>query len=328
MNTAKCTYFFIILISISGCKNNNPISDSSAPAILDHEHFEIINIDPQKSILLKTDDFVNSINFIPLETTIDSEFSEISQIASIDDRYIILDKNTSQILFFTKKGKFLKKISPGNDESPNSYKKILYFTIDKYNKKIYFNDLDSFNKFEFDLDGNLLRVYPKEGIDYHIRENHNINEYQLSYFAYRGFQINKEAPSNIKIFKGEALVHAYLPFDATIINREDTYGSSNYFFDSDSLVFFSKPYSYNIYCFDDLGGMARAFQFRFPNQLCIPEDFTTNPLYSKKRKQFIKNNGKKYIWLLIFSKQAKIFYSGWLVEPIRISFYIIYRQDL
>ncbi|MEC3879731.1 6-bladed beta-propeller [Parapedobacter sp. 10938] len=291
MACTNYVYYIPLFIFIIGCKNHNPKSLSEE--VNNRQDFKTIDIQPQKSISLKTDDFINAVHFVSLETTEESEFSEITQLESLIDRYIILDKTTNQILFFSKEGKFLKKISPDDDALPMPYEKVVDFALDHQNKKLYFNDLHSANIFEFSLNGDFLRVYEKKEIDYNIRENHHVNEYQLSYLAFRKSDRNQENPHNIIVFKDNQIRRQYLPFDASIINRDDVYGANNYFFESGHLVFFVKPYSENIYCFDESGEMFRAFRFNFPNHLNIPNDFTQNEKYSKKRKLFVKKNGAK-----------------------------------
>jgi len=253
----------------------------------------MINIDPQQSISLRTSDFVESVQFIALETIQGSELSEIAQIESLSDRYIILDRNTSQILFFTKEGKFLKKISPDSKGLPYRYKKIPCFTIDRAQKKIYFNDLESSYKFEFNLDGIFLRMYPKDKIDYLIRESHYLNDFRINYFAYKSSPEKEKMPHNIVVFKDDALMHSYLPFNPTVIDRYDVYGSNRYFFESSDKLFFTKPYDETVYCFDDSGEMLQAFRFKFPDSLRIPKDFTSSLEYLGGRKSFIKKNSNK-----------------------------------
>src|SRR5690606_31741942 len=107
---------------------------------------------------------------------------------------------------------------------------------------LYFNDLQSANKFEFNLDGSFLQMQPKEKIDYNIRESHYLDSCRISYFAYRTSPGQQATPYNVTVFKDNVAEHSYLPFDAAVINRDDVYGTNSYFFESEGVLFFSKPY--------------------------------------------------------------------------------------
>ena len=301
MRFRKYTCSIIILFFIISCTNNT-VSDID---VSDHEDFYDLYIDPTENASLRTKDFVDSIQFIPLETTNESEFSEIVQIEALPERYIILDKNTSEILFFNKQGRFIKKISPQSKELPTPYKNIAYFAIDRIDNKLYFNDLESMNKYEFTLDGNFIGLDKKKEIDYTIREIHYLNGYRLSYFGYRSFLKDQKKSHNVAVFKDDGVIKSYLSFDASKINRDDVYGSRKYFHRSDGSLFFTLPYDANVYGFSDSGEMFRAFHFDFPNRLSIPQDFTTHKKYFKKRKRFIKENGNKIYLITDFYKMDR-----------------------
>lgn len=266
------------------------------------EGFERVDLDPEKAKVLKTGNFVDSIEFIPLETTAQSEFAEIAQLECVNDKYLILDKNTNQIFFFTKKGKFIRKISPNDNGMPFPFKKVVHFNIDKPAGRLYFDDIQSKNVFEFDLDGNFLKVYEKNREDYKIREQYHSKDYLIKYFAYKSLSDGGELSYNIKVRKDNGAEDVYLPFDAAVIDRQDVYGVNRYFFESGDRLFFVMPYDQNIYCFDGLGPMRRAFEFKFPDNLGLPESFTTDPKYKGLRKQFLKEHESSIYSITDFSK--------------------------
>lgn len=289
MKVTTYAYLLIPIFFLLGCEGKVPNSSE----IRDHESFQELNITPEKSISLKTQDFIDTVQFIPLETTKESEFSEVSQIECLPDRYIILDKSTSQILFFNKDGKFIAKISSDNSKLPVSYEKIVDFTVDRYKKKVYFSDLYSTNVFEFSLNGDFLNVSKKSNLDYAVRENHHIHDQRIRYLSYKAPADNQGAPYNLTVFKDDAILRTYLPFDTAVIDRNDVYGAKNYFFESGDVLFFTMPYSEEVYRFDKSGEISRAFHFTFPEQLRIPKDFTKSEQYKGQRKRFLKDNGDK-----------------------------------
>lgn len=281
-----------------GCQND--LHNTSN--IVEAEEFEKIDLNPVKATVLKASDFVDSIEFISLETTAESEFAEIAQLESVNDKYVILDKNTSQIFFFTKDGKFINKISPNDTRLPFSFKKVIHFNIDRSADRLYFDDIQSQNIFEFNLEGKFLKVYKKDHEDYKIRELHHFKNYLIRYFAYKSLSNNVGLSYNIMVRKHNGIENTYLPFDASIIDRQDVYGVNRYFFESEQQLFFAMPYDQNVYCFDNLGEMHRIFEFEFPNDFSLPKSFVTNSKYTNIRKQFLKESEKKIYSITDFSK--------------------------
>lgn len=61
--------------------------------------------------------FFNDIEYIPLETTKESLFGEITEMALTSDSYVVYDWDTKSILFFNKNGRFLRKRTFSSDAS-------------------------------------------------------------------------------------------------------------------------------------------------------------------------------------------------------------------
>src|SRR5690606_21767460 len=80
----------------------------------------IVRIDPQSAKGGKVLDIFDSVSYIPLETTKESQFGEINQLIVTEENYIILDNRTTNcILIFTKDGKFKAKINKWKGHSPD-----------------------------------------------------------------------------------------------------------------------------------------------------------------------------------------------------------------
>jgi hypothetical protein len=56
-------------------------------------------------------DYLDSIEYIPLETSKTSLFGNISQLLITDSSFVISDEDTKSILFFSLSGKFIKRVS-------------------------------------------------------------------------------------------------------------------------------------------------------------------------------------------------------------------------
>jgi len=84
---------------------------------------------------------------------------------------------------------------------------------------------------------------------------------------------------------------SYLHFDPAIINDNDIYGATKYFFKSTEQLLFSRPYDYTIYSFDHAGKMNKYLDISLPKERSIPQDFLTNSKYTNKRRAYTNNHG-------------------------------------
>lgn len=74
-----------------------------------------LRIDPSNAFGGTVSNYFSKIDYIPLETNKQSLFGDISQLLVTDSSYVIFDRDTRSVLFFTKEGKFINKINTGND---------------------------------------------------------------------------------------------------------------------------------------------------------------------------------------------------------------------
>ncbi|WP_257670429.1 6-bladed beta-propeller [Parapedobacter tibetensis] len=267
-----------------------------------------VNIRPDKHVSLNTKDFIDSVQYIALETTHESEFGEISQIQIAGDFFVILDKFTNEILFFRKNGGFVRKISAQNDDIPIPFKSILKFTIDTENEILSFPDALSPYIYEFDLLGNFIKTRKKEPVDYTIRESHYLNTFKIDYFSYDNSMAKKPQGRSITVTENGRENASYLYFDPSVIDQDDVYGARKYFFQSTEQLLFSRPYDYTIYTFGDNGEMNAYLQISLPENLRIPSDFLTSNKYSSKRRAYTNDNKSRVYLITDVYKTGKILY--------------------
>jgi len=276
---------------IGACTNGNErkIGDQTS----DHSNVREVYIQPNKKMSLHTKDFIASVQYIPLETTDESEFGDISQIQIVGDYYLILDKLANEILFFRKNGDFVKKISAKNEDIPLPFKRISNFTVDTKSEILSFPDASAPLVYEFDLLGNFKKTRDKAPIDYTIHESFYLNKYKIDYFSYdHPISDNAQTP-NITISENSRALKSYLYFDPASIDQEDVYGAEKYFFKSTGHLLFSRPYDYTIYSFEDTGEMNPYLQISLSQELRLPSDFLTSSKYINQRRAYTNTN--KYI---------------------------------
>lgn len=159
MNNSKLFYLFILGTCLWGC--SQPNNKKGITIDLDN------NV--QKEILFSS--FVDSISYIPLETTDDCLIGTIHDIIISDSIIFLLNGEQNCIFFFDRKGNYLRKIDrPG--PGPGEYTIINQIT---YNEKKKCLAIASNKILEFDQNGSFIREFntPFYASDLHLLNNGN-----------------------------------------------------------------------------------------------------------------------------------------------------------
>ncbi|MFY0255136.1 6-bladed beta-propeller [Chitinophaga sp. 30R24] len=254
-----------------------------------------LRIDPTNASGGNASDIFEDIKYIPLETTSESQFSNISQFDIFNGRYIILDHATNCILIFKEDGKFLSKIKGKRNTI------IHKFVINKWLGEIGYID----NTFQIlticDIDGKFIRQ--QDISDIKILGIFNSN------FAYLGpdvvvsYDPYRDIKKGSKYFQpySRALIR-YAKSNASVLATGFHYGEEEAKIDVvspptspltnygiDTAYFFVKPYSFNIYTITP-NTINYSYHLAFPANIALPSDFLTNKLYTGKREEFIKTH--------------------------------------
>lgn len=149
--------YLLLLSLLIGC---SPVSKT-----------EISDID-KISLQLKEENYkmnlseiVDSIAYIPLETTEKSLLGDIDRmIVTEAGEYLIVDKEiASVLLLFTSEGKFVRQIGIKGD-APEEYIKIE--DVAYYNRKVYIWDSANRKILEYNMNGELLNIYKSNYVAY------------------------------------------------------------------------------------------------------------------------------------------------------------------
>jgi len=123
---------------------------------------ENITVADGRGIILNMSDFIDSVFYVPLQTTSNSLIGKIDKIYQDENTIIIVDKDVAKAIFiFDNAGKFLSKISKLG-EGPDEYKTITDVTVDFSEKKVEVLDNVKRKIFSYDFKGTLKNVlsYP------------------------------------------------------------------------------------------------------------------------------------------------------------------------
>ncbi|MGF7081392.1 6-bladed beta-propeller [Mucilaginibacter sp. UYCu711] len=268
-----------------------------------------IRLDPGSAI---TDEPISSIvetvTYLPLQTTPASLFGEISQLEATDKYYIIWDEISNSIVFFDKKGEYVTKITNTDKTVETPYKKIDHFAVNESKNELIFNDRYSMLMYYYTLDGKFIKSIQKPSyIGNSYSSFKNYNAYYQSY--------NHENLANLKIPANNLLLvddsgkaKTYLPYDTIAIKSQyGLYGiDRNFFNNQNGVIYFLNNYDYNIYTIDSFGRVTVKYRFVMPAVNTFPDDFMTNKNYDDKRKAYTDADNRVIYTLTDFFQRENV----------------------
>jgi len=135
-----------------------------------YDEVQTIRFDPQQAFGGDVSELIDSVQYIPLETTKESTFGAITNLQVNDRYFVFFDADTKAIYVFSKGGKFVGKINklPVDGWDKSDFYPFSQFTFDKKNDDIYviFNDRKAHRKWLllFNVTGHFIRKIDFTGI--------------------------------------------------------------------------------------------------------------------------------------------------------------------
>nr|WP_184547876.1 6-bladed beta-propeller [Mucilaginibacter sp. FT3.2]MBB6232784.1 hypothetical protein [Mucilaginibacter sp. FT3.2] len=266
----------------------------------DTDHFKTVRIDPANAIGGNVSDVFDQVNYIPLETTPESLFGNISQLEIVNDYYIILDYNTNSILVFTLNGKFHAKIKGSNSTIykflVNRWTNQIVYTRDNYQSMTYCDFDGKVIKTQKNMDqNNLPIIFPSS---YFISPDQLISYYPYSDMDTLSKYYQPYTRSLLRFSKTEGNVYEIgMPYTKAETKIDVTHIGIGPLttFGNDTSFFFAKPYTFTLYTVTP-HSIKLVYKFIFPLLTSIPPDFVSNPANNLKRVSFLQKNQE-----LIFS---------------------------
>jgi len=251
-----------------------------------------IRIDPFSAKLDEpASDYFSSVKYLPLQTTKESAFEEISQMEVTSKHYIIWDEISNCILFFNKSGRFVYKITNKDKSNDKPFKKIGGFAVNESKNELVFDDVHSRYMYIYTLQGKFIKVSEKPKYNgSSFSSLGNIYVYFENYHAEETREINK-TPYNLILEKDNKELAFFLPYDTTALNYTDLYSVDQAFYNSQhGFLNFSHTYDYNIYTIDSSAHVNNSYRFVLPAINTVPDDFLTNAKYKNNRMEYTKSN--------------------------------------
>ncbi|MES2653474.1 MAG: 6-bladed beta-propeller [Bacteroidota bacterium] len=255
-----------------------------------------LRIDPQNARGAAVSQLFDEVKFIPLETTKESLFGSISDLKIVKENFLIFDWDTKAILIFTKEGKFKNKIDATRiqkDKADNSKTEFYGFTTVEENNESLIQIYTEKYIYYFNLDGKLV----KKVLDKDENSNYDFKYTNKKTIVRPNFKVKNGKDSTmyeVGILSGKDSV-GYFPFSTKRYETDEFWGGGSrfYHYGVDNEMFYLNYYDYNLYKITPTK-LSLAYRIIFPANNSLPKDFTTNPIYIKKRGEYFRNNPKVF----------------------------------
>lgn len=260
-------------------------------AKIDSTNVKKLRIDPQAAKGIPVSALFQNIKFIPLETNKESIFGQITKLEVLKDRLVILDYDTWSVLIFDKNGKYINKITDktisalGSTIPPGSkhaFSGFITTTTDNGD----FIDIPGKNViFRFNKDGVFKEKIPGiyENIIYQIQDGKITSGFTTDKDTYYEFSVMSKTDTG-----------KFFPFKLKRY-EEDEYIITGPKFDyvkGANRMLFHNYYSYDLFDVSK-AGVAFKYQIILPDDIALPKDFLSNPVYRLKKEQYFSDNRKK-----------------------------------
>ncbi|MBP6688177.1 MAG: 6-bladed beta-propeller [Lacibacter sp.] len=278
---------------------------------------QTLYFDPSSTIGAPVSRIFESVTYIPLQTTKQSLFGQISRLIVTKEYFIVFDYDTQGLYFFDRSGKFIKKYKDDKYTIAN-----MQF-IEKENALYLLQINKNFRPTEQERDelarnpvsksstkyGRSVLYALNDVIDEQITEIEGFYIYMTNPFyispnqwAYSIVLQDKDAKDSIdyelKISDGSKVIKSYFPY---------TKRNSSYLADPGNIeffktgvannTFFTRPYNYSIYKLTP-DSINLLYNFVLPFENTVPKTFFTKEFSSRNELQDYKQANPSYVWKL------------------------------
>jgi len=242
-----------------------------------------IRLDPDSHLGGRVGDFFEKVEVIPLETTPQSLFGRIYQMAVTERYFIIQDRETDAVLIFHRDGRFHAKIGKRKEKEY-----IGFFALDRSTDEIVLPAVSG--------NDNLLLFYNYEG---NLLREQMVNKRGMHTFAFgKGlYAIHPSRPSKRSesseisydvVFTEDfqRSVKNLFPYDRQYQAYDGGMPFTFFSDQGDGSFHISPLYTYSIFSVNR-DGINQGYRFVFPEKYSLPQGFSSGPEYAETRKGYI-----------------------------------------
>jgi hypothetical protein len=276
---------------------------------------QTLYFDPASSIGAPASRIFENITYIPLETTRQSLFGQISRLVVTPQYFIIFDNDTRGLYFFDKTGKFIKRYKD------DKYTVTTMHFFEKENTLYLLQVNRNFRPTEQERDELVRNPFSKNNRKYaraffydlsdihkeEIKEMPEFTIYMANPFylapkqwAYSMVLQDKDAKDSVdyelKISDGSNTLRSYFPYD----KKKSSYLSDPATIDffptgTANTLFFTRPYNYSVYRLTP-DSITTLYNFVLPFENTIPKTFFSKQFSSRNELREYKQTNQGYVW--------------------------------
>ena len=292
----KILLFIVLFLSIS-CKHNSTVESAKMDVDLNFSGIKTIPVDTTGCITFSIKEagrcdmniLADNVEYIPLETSNNILVGEIKKLIFHNDRFYILDTSEAQSVFiFGSDGKYINAIS-SLGRGPNEYLTLTNMTLDKFNNKLILLDDRLHDLLYYDLDGNFLK---KEKIGIRIHDLARINNEDFVLLSGHAWNIQLSDNDNFGITIGDPSgILKWRAFEMDKFYKSQNIMGENLLFQNETGVFYSAPFTNEVYHLSPEGKISLKYRFLLPNG--SPQLYRS---INKTGIEFLKEISTKSIW--------------------------------
>lgn len=265
--------FFVLVLC--GCKENNK---KDAP-------LHVISVEFDKSMVINLSDFVDSMDVIPLETTVDNLIGGVGKITYYNGRYYVATANGvggQTLIVFDTSGRYLMKID-NRGQGPGEYHQLTDYAVTKNSEIIIFSSREKIIK--YDSLGNLIYERKCEYLMSKIAKNVDDNILVLNKLPLKGDDRDlltmKDTSLNIE--------NSFFPVTDYELRRMNGLQNYNNFSVHDNNIYFNYPFCDTI--FNITSGKRNAAYYMDFGKKKLPPDLFGDEMGIIPKSKMIKKNG-------------------------------------
>ncbi len=276
---------------------------------------QTLYFDPNSTIGAPASRVFESISYIPLETTRQSLFGQISRLAVTPQYFIIFDFDTQGLYFFDRSGKFIKKFKD------DKYTIASMQLMEKENALYLLQVNRNFRPTEQERDELVRNPFSKNSMKYGRSVLYGLADIQSEQITeIKGFAISMTNPHylapnqwayslvladkdakdsvdfELKISNGSKTLRSYFPY----AKRNSSYLSDPgniefYNTGQPGSLLFSRPYNYSVYQLT-ADSVTILYNFVLPFENTVPKTFFTKEFSSRNELRDYKQTNPAYVW--------------------------------
>ncbi len=276
---------------------------------------QTLYFDPASTIGAPVSRLFESVTYIPLETTKQSLFGQISQLVVTTQFFIVFDYDTQTLYFFDKAGKFVKKYKD------DKYTVASMQYLEKQNALYLLQMNKNFRPTEQERDELVRNPFSKSSLKYGrsvLYSLTDIKSEQLSeikaftismtnprffasdLWAYSIVLQDKDAKDSVdyelKISNGSKTLRSYFPYAKRTASYLADPGNIEFFpFANKDKLLFTRPYYYSVYQLTP-DSVTALYNFVLPFENTIPKTFFTKEFSSRNELREYKQVNPGYVW--------------------------------